>query len=93
MVCLTDPQGRKQQFSYSEQGDLLKRIMPGGATWQWSHDALHQVLEIVAPDGGITQTEQDFLGRLLTCERPAGIHHAVPAQSEARRAAGQRGRN
>ncbi|MDZ9351831.1 hypothetical protein SM957_00015, partial [Escherichia coli] len=39
MVCLTDPQGRKQQFSYCAQGDLLARIMPGGATWRWSHDA------------------------------------------------------
>ncbi|HAM9406544.1 TPA: hypothetical protein IDY88_004654, partial [Escherichia coli] len=72
MVCLTDPQGRKQQFSYSEQGDLLARILPGGATWRWSHDALHQVRETTAPDGGVTQTEQDMLGRLLSVKDPLG---------------------
>ncbi|HAV1239852.1 TPA: hypothetical protein JGU28_004658, partial [Salmonella enterica] len=73
MVCLTDPQGRRQQFSYSEQGDLLARILPGGATWRWSHDALHQVRETTAPDGGVTQTEQDMLGRLLSVKDPLGF--------------------
>ncbi|MDF4219831.1 hypothetical protein PV945_23405, partial [Bacillus subtilis] len=63
----------KQQFSYSEQGDLLARVLPGGATWRWSHDALHQVRETVAPDGGITQTEQDILGRLLSVKDPLGF--------------------
>lgn len=73
MVSLTDPQGRQQQFSYSEQGDLLARIMPNGATWRWSHDALHQVREAVAPDGGVTQMEQDILGRLLSVKDPLGF--------------------
>ncbi|MCE9994125.1 hypothetical protein LZ633_19290 [Enterobacter asburiae] len=54
MVCLTDPQGRQQQFSYSAQGDLLRRIMPGGAAWQWDYDALHRLRETIAPDGRVT---------------------------------------
>lgn len=73
MVSLTDPQERQQQFSYSEQGDLLARIMPGGTTWHWSHEALHQVRETTAPDGGVTQTEQDILGRLLSVKDPLGF--------------------
>nr|WP_318365426.1 RHS repeat-associated core domain-containing protein [Enterobacter sp.] len=73
VVSLTDPQGRRQQFSYSEQGDLLKRVLPGGAAWQWDYDALHQIRETVAPDGGVTRTEQDFLGRLLSVKDPLGF--------------------
>lgn len=73
MVCLTDPQGRQQQFSYSEQGDLLRQMMPGGATWQWNYDVLHQLRETTAPDGGVTQTEQDILGRLLSVKDPLGF--------------------
>ncbi|MCX9019866.1 hypothetical protein NLN96_23115, partial [Citrobacter portucalensis] len=73
IVSLTDPLGRQQQFSYSEQGDLLRQIMPGGATWQWNYDVLHQLRETTAPDGGVTQTEQDILGRLLSVKDPLGF--------------------
>ncbi|WP_253377869.1 glycohydrolase toxin TNT-related protein [unidentified bacterial endosymbiont] len=73
MVCLTDPQGRKQQFSYSEHGDLLRQMMPGGATWQWDYNPLRQLRETTAPDGGVTQAEQDILGRLLSVKDPLGF--------------------
>jgi|GEM_PF-1567040 len=54
------------RFEYDQEGNLISKIEPDGATWTYAWNSAGMLAEVTRPDGGLVELRYDALGRRIS---------------------------
>lgn len=54
------------RYEYDEEGNLIRKVQPGGAVWRYEWNAAGMLARVIRPDGGTVSFTYDALGRRIS---------------------------